>query len=90
MLWIRIAFLSYPVPFRLLENIDSEIKKVSILDLGWTLISCNPIINPLTGMFVNMCFSHPGTVIPAISPNQLVEVEFTEDLYPLSLELHCF
>lgn len=29
-------------------------------------------------------------MVPTISANQLVEVEYMKDLYPLSLELHCF
>lgn len=33
-LWIGIVFPSSPVPFCLLESIDSEIEKVSLLDLG--------------------------------------------------------
>ena len=56
---------------------------MSLLDLGWTLISCNLIINPQKEMFVNMCFSHPGTLVPTIPVNQLVEAEHMKDLYPL-------
>ena len=87
---VEIVFPSSPVPFCLLESIDSEIEKVSLLDLGWTLISCNLIINPQKEMFVNMCFSHPGTLVPTIPVNQLVEAEHMKDLYPLILELHGF
>lgn len=58
-----LAFFSPPFSFPacLLESIDCG---TELIRFGRALISCNPIINPQRRVFVNMCFSHPGTCSP--------------------------